>query len=543
MTLMLHNATQLLQKKGKIVNMIKVGKTHFALFAAFSFSYILFAPNIFQQDWDSLMYAYWAEVQGIRSIWGNHPLGHVVLNSMYIMFLNLGYQGKALPIFTVLNGIFGGFAVAVFFSLMKTIKMDHLPALGYAVIFGASYGLWHYSGSADIYSLSVLLLLLAWISLLYEVQVRNVRYIYLSGVLAGLSVLSHQLNAVFPLVAIIIILFPRNHRWPRMVTFYSASLVTILTGAILFGILSTSSYSISVIYNWFQGYLGDSIYGNPLSLESIKVSFQTALGTILTPTSGRARFIRMAIFLLFGGGLLIGSTQVKFLHRDQKIILLSAFLQLLVSWGLIVWFEPWYPKFWMLVSVPGMMVLACCIHAVEKMLVLRFMKLWNYAEYYSALPIILGIIFVVFNMRYAILNEYNPDEISQEAMTIWLKHSNPGDMLITAGDLIPQLWFWSNRPNTIHLYHYLVVNKDSTDRFEYLRDQIDQFLCDGSSVILAPAIVDNFGDSFLMWLDLPRDDLRTFFDGYQKESYFTYMNLSGEETQVYKLLNPDACGK
>jgi hypothetical protein len=540
----INETTQLFQEKEKLVNLIKMGKTHFFLIAFFSFAYASLAPNIFHQDWDSLMYAYWSEVNGIRSIWGNHPLGHVILNSVYAMILNLGYHGKALPIFIICNSIFGGVAVALFFSLMKIIKNDYLSSLGYAIIFGASYGIWHYSGSADLYSLSILFLLLAWIFLLYEVQAHKAHYLYISGGLAGLSVLSHQLNAVFFLVALIVIYFQNNDRWASIITFYSASFATILLGAITLGFIATSSFSISVIYDWFRGYLGDSIYGNSLSLESIQVSFKTALGTVLVTTSGKARFIRITIYIFFIGAILIGLTQVKRLHQDQKVVLLSAFIQCFVSWLLIAWFESWYPKFWLLVLVPGMILLACCILALEMGFALQFQKFRNYTKYYSSLPVILGLIFVVFNMRYAILNEHIPDEISQESLDIWLEHSKQGDMLITAGDLIPQLWFWSNRPNTIHLYHYLVVSRYSNDRFEYLEDQIDQFLCDGNSVVLAPAIVDNFGDSFLLWLDLTRDDLQTFFDRYQREIYFTYTDLNNrEETRVYKLINPNACDK
>ena len=524
------------------MNSIKIGMTHFFLFAIFSLAYASLAPNIFQQDWDSLMYAYWSEVNGIRSIWGNHPLGHVLLNPIYVMLLNLGYPGKALPIFIICNSIFGGVAVALFFTLMKIIRIDYLLSLGYAIIFGASYGLWHYSGSADVYSLSVLLLLLAWIFLIYEVLIRKARYLYISGMLAGLSILSHQLNAVFLLAALIVILFQENDWRSRIVTFYSVSLGVILAGAIIFGHIATSSFSILATYDWFRGYLGESIYGNPLNLENILVAFRTALGTFLVATYGRARLIRIIIYLFLAAMVLLGVTQVKLLHHDQKIVLLSAFLQCLVSSLLIVWFEPWYPKFWLLVLVPGMIILACYIHAVEKRFVLQSGNLWYFRKYYSPFLVLLGLIVVIFNLRYAILNEHNPDEISQESMIIWLKHSNENDMLITAGDLIPQLWFWSNRPNTIHLYHYLVVNKYSDDRFEYLRDQIDQFLCAGNTVLFAPAIVDNFGESFLFWLDLHRDNLRTFFDAYEKERRFTYKNLiDGEETQVYELVNPNAC--
>lgn len=534
----------MLHKNEKLENPVKMGKTHFILFAGFSLAYVFLAPNIFQQDWDSLMYAYWSELRGIGSIWGNHPLGHVIHNSIYIILSNLGFQWRALPVFITCNSVIGGYAVASFFSLMKVLRIGYWFSLAYAIVFGASYGMWHYSGSADIYSLSVLLLILAWMFLLYEVQIRNVRHLYISGALAGLSILSHQLNAVIFLAAIIIILFRKSSRWPGIVTFYSTAIVLIVLGSLLFGYIATSSFSIQGIYDWFRGYLGDAIYGTPLSLESIKVSFRVALETVLVPTWGRARFIRIAIYYVLFALMVLGVSQVKHLDRDRKVVLLSAFLQTLVSGLLIVWFEPWYPKFWLLVLVPGMITLVLCVDALENRFIAGFKHLHGYKKYYSPFLLLAGIMVLAFNMRYAILNEHYPDEASQKSMDVWLKHSDRDDMLITAGDLIPQLWFWSNRPHTIHLYHYLVISKDSVDRFEYLRDQIDQFLCAGNTVIYTPAVVDNFGDSFLIWLDLSRGDLRNFFDEYEKEKYFTYINLiDGQETQVYDLVGPNECRK
>ncbi len=127
-------------------------------------------------------------------------------------------------------------------------------------------------------------------------------------------------------------------------------------------------------------------------------------------------------------------------------------------------------------------------------------------------------------------------------MEAWLRHSERSDMLITAGDLIPQLWFWADRPHTIHLYHYLEVDRNSADRFRHLRAEIDRFICEGHAVIFAPEIADNFGQSFLRWLDLSRDDLRTFFDTYERQRYFTYNQAgTGEETPVYRLINESAC--
>lgn len=526
----------------QLPNLIKTCAPYLFLFIIFSAAYASLAPNIFQQDWDSLMYAYWAEKKGIISIWGNHPLSHAILNSIYVMASNFGYHGKALPIFIICNSMIGGSTVALFLSLMKLIKIDHWLSLGYAIMFGATYGLWHYSGSADVYNLSILLVLLAWIFLIYEVLIRKKRYPYISGVLAGLSVLSHQLNATFFLAAFIVILSQKRDRGARMMTFYIVASVLAVVGLLFFGYIAISSFSVPAIYDWIRGYIGDPIYGNYLKLENIPVAWKTALGTFLVPTDGRARFIRITIYSFLFAAVLLGTTQVGLLSQQKRIIFLSAFIQCLVSWFLILWFEPWYPKFWLLTLAPVMIVLVCCIDAVEKRMALCSHNLWDPQKYYPLLLVIIGLIIGIFNLRYAILNEHNTDEISQKSMDIWLKNSNPGDMLITAGDLIPQLWFWSNRPNTIHLYHYLEPNRDSSDRFKYLRDHIDLVLCDGNAVIFAPAIVENFNEPFLLWLDLSREDLRTFFEAYPREEYFTYRNLdNGKETRVFRLLKPNAC--
>lgn len=236
---------------------IGIGIPQLFLFASFSLVYAALAPDVFQQDWDSLMYGYWSEVNGIRSIWGNHPLGHLVLNSVYAVASGLGYDGKALPLFIICNSVFGGAAVALLYGLTRTLQVEYWTSLGCAIVFGASYGLWHYSGTADVYSISVLFLLLAWLSLVSEVLVRQHRHLYVSGVLAGLSALCHQLNAAFLPVALIVILSRKEARWTRAGTFYVAALATALAGWVLLAYLATSSFSISAMYTWARGYLGD----------------------------------------------------------------------------------------------------------------------------------------------------------------------------------------------------------------------------------------------------------------------------------------------
>src|SRR5215213_8199942 len=66
-------------------------------------SVVAFAPHWTRQHWDSLNYAYGAETAGFSAIWGNHPLGHILLISIYKIVTKIGYSGKALGIFIISN--------------------------------------------------------------------------------------------------------------------------------------------------------------------------------------------------------------------------------------------------------------------------------------------------------------------------------------------------------------------------------------------------------------------------------------------------------
>ena len=59
-------------------------------------------------------------------MWGNHPLGHFLLNSAYGLARGLGYDGRALPLFQLINSLLSGVTVAVFFVL--ELKLLGRPA-------------------------------------------------------------------------------------------------------------------------------------------------------------------------------------------------------------------------------------------------------------------------------------------------------------------------------------------------------------------------------------------------------------------------------
>src|SRR5574342_374514 len=154
----------------------------FLLFISFSSLYLFFPPDLASQPWDSLQYGYSAEVDGIRSIQGNHPLGHLIFFTAFTIAKQLGYDGRALTVSQVTNGVLGGLLIALFFVVLVTIvKVRTQYALGFPLLLGMSYSFRFFAGTGDIYHFSMLFSLLTLTSLIYQVTLKNHAFPILSG--------------------------------------------------------------------------------------------------------------------------------------------------------------------------------------------------------------------------------------------------------------------------------------------------------------------------------------------------------------------------
>src|SRR4029450_7867931 len=118
------------------------------------------------QHWDSLEYPHACEVRAAKSVWGNHPLGHVILCGAYRAAVSLGYQGRALPFMSVCNAVVGATTVVTFVWLRGWLGIARARAMAWGLVMAGTYGFWLYAGTADIYGLSILAMLGAWIALL-----------------------------------------------------------------------------------------------------------------------------------------------------------------------------------------------------------------------------------------------------------------------------------------------------------------------------------------------------------------------------------------
>lgn len=109
------------------------------LLAFFAGLYVYVAPSLEHQPWDSLWYVWAAENPGAQTIIPMHPLGHVVLNAALGLARSLGYAGRALPVFVVVNALCGGAAVAVMYRLAsKVLRLSMAASLGFTTRGGAA---------------------------------------------------------------------------------------------------------------------------------------------------------------------------------------------------------------------------------------------------------------------------------------------------------------------------------------------------------------------------------------------------------------------
>jgi hypothetical protein len=521
------------------------------LFISFTSLYIFFSPSLATQPWDSLAYAYSAEENGIRAIWGNHPLGHFIFSTIYNAAEQIGYEGRALPVFKTVNGILGGMIVAVFYAVLtKIIGTKRSFSFGFSLLLGTSYAFWYFAGTAEIYHFSILFSLLAWAAFINEIAIKKRPVPILSGILAGLAILFHQLNTVLIPVGLAFIFLTsrkenqaKNKATDQVAVFLGVSTVTAALGTLLLGFVATSSFSLPDVFDWMRGYFGDPTYGRYLNFDVFKTAWLTMAQAVLFPPKSPAWYISSAALGFLAIMTALGIRFNKRLATRKRIILAATALHCFITWPLILWWEPWNPKFWLLTLIPWMILLALSFEAMETTLRQKSLALRDKFIYVVKIaPFAISILLLSINLP-GIASGVDDAGFTQ-AMNLWLDHSGPDDVLITAGDLIPQLRYWGQRPNTIFLYRSLQASQDSSDSFYALDEQIKQALCTNHNVLITPTATDYIAYSELSLVGVSRKEVRSYLYGNASkgEIIFWYRNTwDGKLLPVYALKEYAAC--
>jgi hypothetical protein len=512
-----------------------------ALALFFTAAYAVITPSIASQEGDSLMYGYHAETDGIRAIWGNHPLGHIVFNTAFLIGTSLGYSGRALVFFQVLNHIIGAAAIALIFTTAALMLGNSLlSSLLLAVILGTSYRFWYFAGnSGNIYGLAFLFALLAWISLLNAIFQSQRRVLVLPSVVVGLAILTHQLNDLLLVVGLILIIREGRFRVPRAISFLGLTGFIVVLGYLMAGYLSGSTTSLASFIAWAHGYVGNPSWGRFLSLSSMGTTWSSLTGVLINNTYSGFRFnlIRTLLLLPYGLALLWGVTHLLTLNHMSRLILIAGAAQFLVAFLLIWWWDPSLPQFWLLAWVPLLFVFMAISETVEKAikLLLSHVSVNVRIVPYGGLSLsVIGVI--ILNLSTGVI----PDHNRVNGGAVWIDHSSKDSLLITPWYLAPYLQYWGDRSHTVYLPPESELLEKSDTRLARLKLQINAALCEGNTVLYTPLALDVYPDNQWEEYGVPKRQFQAFFDAYNRQEAFTY-ELYGNQVIVYSLVGPKQC--
>jgi len=525
---------------------VRVTTLGVGIFGLFAIAYTWASPSLALQHWDSLDYAHACEEQGVSGMWGNHPLGHAVQCGVVKVSRRLGFQGRALPAMKLFNGVTAAAAVAALFGVMTTmLGTGLLRAASWAVVFGSTYGVWHYAGTADIYSLSMLLLIVGFGLTVWSFDRPSPRRCLMAGVAVGAATLSHQFSGVVLLAGTIGLLpLLSGLGWRRLVaalgSFVMAAAMAILGGYVLLGIRATGSSSPAKLLWWVVGHGHDPTYGHFFSLGGASLALRSAATTLLRGAGRWPSHARLVGAVMAGVGLSVASVVwIRRLPGRFTAISLSCGLQCVVGWLLVVWWEPHaLGKFWLLTLPPFLMWCELALAGLRhRALQSRNGPRSRWTRPLDAAPLLAGILLFLTTSD-VMLRERQSDESFERSLNAWVAHSGSGDVLIESGRFTPHLLFWGQRPGTVNLYRIIQASEHESDRFVKVREVMHQAWRQNRAVLFSPGLTPYYSDDRLAVVGVTRQQILDFFNQYEREGpLFEYQEADGGDARpVYRLV-------
>jgi len=515
-----------------------------AIFGVFALAYLWASPSLARQHWDSLEYAAACEARGLRAMWGNHPLGHLIACGAFTTVRDFGYAGRALPIMRLVNGVAAAAAVSALFVVLTTVLgAGPLRSVGWAVAMGSAAGPWHYAGTAEVYGLSVLSLIVAWGVTVWSLDRPSCGRGLLSGIAFGVATLCHQFGGVILMtgtIALLTMLEGRGRRRPAVFGVFAASAVlTIVAGYVLLGLWATGSSSPTGIVQWAIGHGRNQDYGHSITLDGVFVTLGSAATAVLPfrgPRPGRLLLFAVATACL--ALVLVTSMRIRRLPGRERAIAAASALQWLAAWLLIAWWEPRNQKLWLLTLPAFVMTCDLALTGLSRQVIpgrggSSARRPWAI----EAAPILAGTL-LFLGSGAVMLRERQPDVGFERSLKAWVAHSRPDDILVENGRYTAHLLFWERRAGTVSLYRILRASAGEPDRFAALREVIARAARTSRSVLYSPILAPYYSDDWLARLGVTQQQVRSFFDQYQREGpLFEYQaSDEGGAQPVYRLV-------
>jgi hypothetical protein len=512
------------------------------VFVAFAVLYIAAAPSLAYQHWDSLEYARACETRGPLATWGNHPLGQLLQCTVFKAATLAGYSGRALPVLTIATALSTAGAVAAFFLLLvRATGAPVLRALGWTVLLGGAYGLWHYAGTADIYGISLLFLVAAWSRVLRSTPAWPPEHDRLTIAILTTASLIHQYNVVLLAMGLAALALtpgaPHDRRRLRRLSAWS--IVCTTAGYIVLGALSVPVVTPWRVAGWIIGYGDDPTYGRSFGLRGLPPALHSIAETFLKdPYLPEPRIVWGVVVLLGIALFITGALLLRRTPPQDRWLPIASAAQLAVGWALIVWWWPLMYGKWWLQTLPMLIIwwdraLAAAIVWLGRSNPTRLVT-----RLAGAAPLAVALFAVVFNFTVALDPERQPDPGFEQGLALWVAHSEPGDLLIENGRLTAHLLFWSGRPNAMNVYRVLQAGSRTGDPLGAVRRTIDAAIAGHHQVLFGGGLDPYFfTDDILHLVGVTRADLTASFDRYRHEGpVFSYQEWpTTPPTPVYRL--------
>jgi hypothetical protein len=519
---------------------------HLLLFAALLATYLFTAPALEHQHWDSLEYPYACENRAVKTVWGNHPLGHVVLCGAYRGAQAVGYDGRALPFMRACNAVIGALSVILLIRALEWLGVHRRRAIAWGLLMAGTYGFWLYAGTADIYGLSLLAMLLAWRSLLRAAATPSRRHWLLAGVIVGLAVVTHQFNGpllVATFVALVVSPPPGVQR-PRVsdaMWLGAISGVLVIAGYWTIGVLTNDTTDWRVLRDWIVGYGSDPTYGRSFHGVGFLTAMWTASDTLLRMTwTAALAAIRFWLVGAIAALLLLGIAATPLTRGLVRTAAISAVAQLAVGVPLIWWWAPDHVGKWWLLMLPALVViLAAGVEVIDQRGGARLSpsRRPRLSRLCTTAAFVVSLGCVTFTGLVTMRPMRRADPAFADTMASWARETQPADVIVES-DVTAHLLFWTHRPNALFIYRTIQASPPA-DRFARLRETFENAWREGRHVYYVPGMVDRFQDRDLHLVGVTREEVTQFFERYSRVGpVFRYRPRSNaDEREVYRLLS------
>ena len=488
-------------------------------------------PSLVHQGWDSLENAYEIENNAIPLRWGNHPLGHLIQSFIYRVAIYFGYEGRALLLLQIVNVLATAAAVVAFFViLVRRMALNITQAAGWAAFLGSGYSVIYFAGIAEIYSLSLLLLLIAWNSMLLAFTRPEALRLIIAGVLIGVAGLAHQFSAILLGAGVVAGFFYLSRK--ASIVLVGVTLATLVLGYGLLAYLATDSLAPGELFVWVRKYVGESSFGRSFSIEGVWLALDSGTQSLIKGAETGFYLIRMLLLGIIALIFIGLPLQRRLWTSDHIQAGMYCAFPALIGVLLIIWWDPVLEGKWWLLIAPFLTTM------------LAF-GLPDNKRWAQLVPMSLALSILFVNQlgledNHGLQDRHKRDLVFEESLQAWIDHSSPDDVLYESKVYTEHLLYLANRPETISAHLLIYDNHDINNPYRPLEKVIKAAWERGASVLYTEGLNEYSDDDRLAVVGASQEGLDAFFRAYHHEGpVFEYRETSnGPLKQVFRLVPP-----